>query len=261
VICGKTQGQVARVPSRDILKRMSDDGVKCACGRAIADERIEEALSITDLGRTLLDGSRWLTLLVVEQLQLVGVPLNRILIEQQVGSDELDCLADISGDFVLFELKDKDFNLGNAYSFGAKMQIIRPDHAVIFSTQKIGNDAREHFGRARLARNVGLRTLPSSDGERAEILYFEGLDQLRGGIEALATDKYRQHAVRALKPVLDLAAIPAAPLISALEHRTSGQIPAGEVTAEASELEQLETAISTPPEVAVVDAASATTAC
>lgn len=219
VICKKTQSQVARAPSQEILVKMSDQGVKCACGRAMADELIEEALSITDLGRGLLDGSRWLTLLVVERLQQVGVPLDRLLIEQQVGGDEVDCVADISGDLVLFELKDKDFNLGSAYPFGAKIGIFRPDHAVIFSTHKIGNDAREHFERARLARKPGLTTLLSSTDSSVDILYFEGLEQLWRGIEELSDGVYRRHALLALRPVLALAAIPATALIVALERQ------------------------------------------
>jgi hypothetical protein len=65
VICTKAQTQIARVPSREVLARMSEEGVRCACGRAIAEERTEEALTITDLGRDILDGSRWLTLLLL----------------------------------------------------------------------------------------------------------------------------------------------------------------------------------------------------
>jgi hypothetical protein len=73
--------------------------------------------------------------LLLEELQKVGVSFDQTLTEQQVGGDEVDCLANISGELVFFELKDKDFSLGNAYSFGAKMGIIRPEHSVIFSTR------------------------------------------------------------------------------------------------------------------------------
>ena len=48
-----------------------------------------------------------------------------VLVEQSVGGDEIDCVANISGELTLFELKDKEFNLGN--------------------------DAKEHFTRARQA--------------------------------------------------------------------------------------------------------------
>jgi hypothetical protein len=73
--------------------------------RPIAEESVEEAVATTDLGRALLDGNRWVTLLLLEELQQVGVPLDHTLIEQQVGGDELDCSAVVSGDLAFFELK------------------------------------------------------------------------------------------------------------------------------------------------------------
>jgi hypothetical protein len=219
VVCTKTQAQTARAPSREVLERLSKQGLKCACGRPIADERIEEALTITDLGRSLLDGNRWLILLLVEELQQVGVPLDRILTEQQVGGDEIDCLADISGELAFFELKDKDFNLGNAYSFGAKIGIIRPDHPVILSTQRIGGDAREHFERARLARRSRSGEYYLSEEEPAEIHYIEGLNCLPEGIQALASTIYARDARRILNRVLPLASLDSGSLIAAIEGR------------------------------------------
>ena len=194
---------------------MSEQGVKCACGRPIAKESIEEALSITDLGRNLLDGSRWLTLLLLIELQHVGVSLDNILIEQQMGGDEIDCLAVISGKFVFFELKDKDFSLGNAYSFGAKIGILRPDHAVIFSTQKVGGDTREHFERARVAR--GRRSDFPMASDDTQIHYIEGLSNLRIGVESLATSIYKEDATRFVQRVLSLAALQAERVLLTLE--------------------------------------------
>lgn len=218
VVCRRSQTQIARVPSRDVLESLSRQGVRCACGRPISEETVEEALAITDLGRALLDGSRWLTLLLLEELQQVGVDLDHTLIEQQVGGDEIDCLAVIAGKLVFFELKDKDFSLGNAYSFGAKMGIIRPDHAAIFSTHKIGGDAREHFQRARLARRRrGAHSLAAS-GDSSDVHYLEGLERLRDGVQQLATAIYKADARRILARVLPLAALEPGPLLSALER-------------------------------------------
>ena len=42
-------------------------------------------------------------------------------------------------------LKDREFNLGGAYSFGAKIGIIGPAYPVIISREKIGGDAKEHL--------------------------------------------------------------------------------------------------------------------
>jgi hypothetical protein len=230
IVCEKTQAQITRVRTPDVFPQLSAMGIRCACGRALVDEQTEEALTITDLGRGLLDKSRWLTLLVVDELVAVGVARDSILVEQQVGGDEIDCLANISGDLALFELKDKEFNLGSAYSFGAKIGIIRPKHPVIFSTEHVGNDAKEHFIRAYKAattRGQGiysyldaeeLLTLHGDIGDdRSEITYIEGLQNLRDGIQRLASSVYREDAISILKQVLHLGSMDAASVIHALE--------------------------------------------
>jgi hypothetical protein len=116
VICKRTQAQVARAPSEEVLKDLAQRGLKCACGRPITDERAEKALTITDQGRSLIDKSRWFSLLLIQELLRLGIPLDRMLVDQQAGGDEMDCIADISGETAFFELKDKEFSLGNAYS-------------------------------------------------------------------------------------------------------------------------------------------------
>ncbi len=55
IICKKSQAQIARVPTREALQQMSEQGLRCACGRPVSDEIVEEAVATTDLGRGLLD--------------------------------------------------------------------------------------------------------------------------------------------------------------------------------------------------------------
>ena len=225
IVCTKTQAQIARSPTRDIFPQVSAMGVRCACGRALVEEQTEEALSITDLGRGLLDKSRWLTVLVVDELSVVGVSGDSVLVEQQVGGDEIDCVANISGDLALFELKDKEFNLGNAYSFGAKIGIIRPKHPVVVSTEHVGNDAKEHFVRARLAgassRETGFYpNVADLEEDRSEIAYIEGVNNLHAGIERLVSSIYRNDAKMILNQVLPLASVDAGSLVQALEVET-----------------------------------------
>jgi len=86
----------------------------------------------------LLDKSRWLSILVYNELIQSGIDPDRVLIEAALGGDEVDCVADISGEVALFELKDKEFNLREAYSFGAKVGIIKPRHAVVVTSSHIG---------------------------------------------------------------------------------------------------------------------------
>jgi hypothetical protein len=214
VICGKSQSQTARVPSRELIETLSKQGLKCACGRPIGEERVEEALTITDLGRSLLDKSRWLSILLIEELGAVGVPREDTLIDQQLGGDEIDCLANISGEVALFELKDKEFSLGNAYSFGAKIGIVRPEHSIIASTDRVGNDAKDHFHRARLAGRADRFV----EGEGSEVRYIEGVDNLSAGVRELAGSIYQSDIRRLLDEILRFGVIDARVVMQSVEN-------------------------------------------
>ena len=219
VICKRTQAQVARAPSAEIVKELSKKGLKCACGRSIASERVEEAITITDHGRQLLDKSRWFSLLLLHELLDLGVPLHRILLDQQVGGDEMDCVADISGELTFFELKDKEFSLGNAYSFGAKIGIIRPKHRVIVTTERVGNDAKEHFQRAEVAgaRRRYDTEFYEFDEEPQTTQYIEGVENLRPSLEDLVSRIYANDVTTLLRDVLPLASIDPTALLESLQ--------------------------------------------
>lgn len=206
VTCTKTQTQTARVASRDALAQVALHGMKCACGKTISSERVEEALTVTDLGRSLLDRSRWLTIVVVNDLVEMGVPLDGLLIEQQLGGDEVDCLASIGTELVLFELKDKEFNLGSAYSLGAKIGIVRPTRAVIVSTEHVGGDAKEHFARARDAARKHSSQLPyATPQDETEIVYIEGLDDVRPAIARMLQEMFIRDVESLIGEVLPLS--------------------------------------------------------
>ena len=220
VVCRRTKTQIARFPFREAIQRLSAEGVKCACGIPLADEAIEDAAAPNDRLRKLLDGARWFSLIVIEALVALGVPRDRIAIEQQVGGDEIDCVADVSGELVLFELKDKEFNLGNAYSFGAKIGLIRPEHPVVVTTEHVGGDAREHFSRVAMVpsqRNAFV--LDEYEEGPRELLYIEGIDSLRPALDTLASGMYQRDALRVINELLPLATVDPAALIASLSRQ------------------------------------------
>jgi hypothetical protein len=218
VVCKKTQVQIARAPSHAEVAAMAASGVRCGCGRKIDDERVEAALTVTDLGREMLDSSRWFSVVLHEELVRVGVDPSRILLEQQQGGDEMDVLAEISGELVFFELKDKEFSLGNAYSFGAKIGIVRPEHSVIVASERVGNDAKDHFQRAGLSvPQAGRNSITGDMDERPpQVQYIEGLDELSGRLSEIASSIYAGDASRELAKVLPRASLDANALTDAL---------------------------------------------
>jgi hypothetical protein len=242
VTCKSRSTQVARAPSREALDKMAENGLKCACGRDVLQERIDEALTLTAHGREMLNGSYWMTVLVIVELQALGVELDAMLVEQVSGGDEMDFFADVSGELFLMELKDKEFNLGNAYSFGSKTGIFRPEYPVIVTSAYVGNDAKEHFEQAALARRSAAR-YADPDVTSADIQYIEGLENLRSRLEEIVGRVYELDAGRVLRQVLPYAAPSEASVIDAIKAtagmtavhsdraastRGSAGVPAGE---------------------------------
>jgi hypothetical protein len=90
---------------------------------------------------------------------------------------------------------------------------------VIFSTQRIDGDAREHFERARLARQPRPGEYYPLEDQPAEIHYIEGLNSLSEGIQALASTIYTRDTRRILDSVLPLASLDSRSLITAFENR------------------------------------------
>lgn len=220
VICKRTSGQINKLPSFDVLDQLGKRGVRCSCGRAINEERAEEAVTVTSLGDSLLDKSRWMGIVLVSELEAMGVGRDRIYLEALVNGDEVDCLADVYGSLVMFELKDKPFNLGNAYSFGSKQSIFDPDYAVIVTTEHVGNDAKDHFSRSR--NSSKRRNMFSNDSnDTAEIIYVEGLADLPAALASLVTKISKVRARRTLSRVLAKAALGPMQLMGVLETRSA----------------------------------------
>jgi hypothetical protein len=218
VICKKTNAQVSRVPDQSVLVALAREGLRCACGNTITDEKVDTAVSISDRGQWLLDGSHWFTLLLINTLIECGVPLDQILVDQVAGGDEMDCIADLGGEIALFELKDKEFSLGNAYSFGAKIGIIEPRYSVIVTTEYVGNDAKEHFARSRRRSREGWMVSDESGSEQT-VFYIEGMDNFKSGLMDLISRASLAHAEEALSDVMQRGALPLSIVLNSLRGR------------------------------------------
>jgi len=188
LICGKTSQPVNRLNSVDDLAILSKHGVRCSCGKPVDAERVEEAFSITPRGAAMLDKSHWMTVLLVSELVTLGVDPPSIFVEQQIGGDELDCIAVINGDSVLFELKDGEFSLGHAYSFNSKIGVVRPDRSVIWTTNQVGNDARDHFERRRVIALESRRGRAADESSELGPTYIEGTRSLGSELGKIATE-------------------------------------------------------------------------
>lgn len=217
VICRRTDEQVNRLPSRDVLRSLRREGVKCACGQSLADEQISEAVNVSEKGRGLLDGSRWMTILLIHELREIGINADRILVEQEMNGSEMDCFAEISGELLFLELKDKEFNLGSAYSFGAKMGIFQADHPIVVTTEYVGNDAKEHFKRTAEAEDTERPFRHARDADdSSRVNYIEGIDSLGPSLRELAHEIYAEDAANTLETLLPFGLVDARDALESL---------------------------------------------
>ena len=217
VTCTRNSVPTARAPSAEVITSLASAGVKCACGKPIDKERIDEALAITDLGASLLDKSRWLSLILRDELIRLGVPEESILIESTIGGDELDCIADINGEICLFELKDKEFSLREAYSFGAKINIVEPQHSIIVTSEYVGGDAREHFERWKKAGR-GKYQRPGESAVRS-VVYIEGIEQLRSGLEDLISSINHSDAANVLTEIASFGMVSSLSIMASIDSK------------------------------------------
>ena len=194
VICRFSQKQVVRVPDKDKLAELAAEGIRCACGKPIDHESTEDLFTITESGASLLDKSRWLSVLFREKLIELGVRREDILLECRLNGDEIDCIASIDGKLVVAELKDKEFSIGNLYSFSAKVSAIQPDCAIILSTEKIANDVKDRFSDRKLRVQRRYSEAPLS------IHYIEG--DFSAGLDRIVSDIYLPHAFMILDNAL-----------------------------------------------------------
>ena len=78
--------------------------------------------------------------------------------------------VDFDARLIMFELKDNEFSMGHAYSFGARLAINKPEYAIIVATKGVAPDVRHHFERIQ---------------PEARIIYIEGLDDLQPAVASV----------------------------------------------------------------------------
>lgn len=180
VICKKTSNQVNRVDTRDKIEEMGKIGVRCSCGNPISEERIEELIVPTPMLQKMLDQSYWMTTRLVQLLENLQIPKERILLNLQEGAEEIDAFVDLDGTLLMFELKDSEFSMGHAYPFGGRIGLYKPDFAVIVSTRRVASEVKAYFERI--------------EPEIKQIVYVGSLNELTSKLQDLTTKIRTQRA-------------------------------------------------------------------
>jgi hypothetical protein len=170
VSCRKQGRALFRLPSMQAFEMVTASNAMCSeCGSSLADERVEELVTPTELGASALKEGAWMahrlrTLLASE----LGVPETEIAVRPSPDDGEVHMMSNAGGEPFLFYLRDGDVSAAHARRALDLEAETEAAHLVIITTGKIQDEAR-----VRLREHARRRALR---GGELEVLLIEGLD-------------------------------------------------------------------------------------
>jgi len=170
--------------------------MKCACGRPLNEERVDQVIMPTDRATALNDKGRWMITLATAILPKLGISREQVIIES--SPQGTDIVLDLSGDLVLVVLKDREFNLADAYAFNAKVSRIKAAEGVIVSNEGLSGDAKK-----LVQEEMGPQRARITDPFRVSFVEG-GVQGLEHELGRVVERRRRQYFLRALG---DLATI------------------------------------------------------
>ncbi len=203
ITCRKDSHTICTTPDVSELKSGPGVGLTCAvCGRPFREEFVQEICALSDLGRQLVNGSQWMKIWVTDLLIDAGIQRDQIAWNPVSGQDELDIMTDALGPRVFFELKDREFGLGDAYPFSYRVSRYGGACGVVVTTDKVAEEAKKFFKEQR-------REMP------AKVIMLEGTESTKEGIRELVEDVSRTGVTMSLAEASTLFPIDPLPIIRA----------------------------------------------
>lgn len=130
--CRQDSRTLGTIAEKNRLETESGIDLHCTtCGRKFSEELIQEIFALTEDARALIAGNHWMTIWITDMLLNAGITKDNIKWNAAVGEDEMDLIVDVLGIRVFFELKDREFGLGDAYPFSFRIERYGGDAGVI----------------------------------------------------------------------------------------------------------------------------------
>ena len=187
VSCRKTGHTLFNLPSADALAVITISQATCSvCGSSIADEKIEEILSPTQLSAVLLEDAAWLVNRLHTIFRELGISESEIAIEPPTGDGEARLLARVCGELFLVVMRDGD--LTPAFARRAVNTKIETEarHLVVVVTGTVHNEGRLNL--LRFAKQL------ARSGSDFEMVIAEGVAAAESELR-LAFERISQRAL------------------------------------------------------------------
>ncbi len=184
--CRKTQNTLALIPQKELI----NSEYKCShCGRPFTDELIQTVYTLTDLGKSIITGSRWMSIWITELLIGCGVKRDGIKWNIKTSGDELDIIVEDFDARIIFELKDREFGLGDAYPFIYRVSRYGGNIGIIVTMDNVSVDAKKFF-------EEEMRRWET----RADIIYLEGFEKVNEELPKIVKKMVLRQISRIIMP-------------------------------------------------------------
>jgi hypothetical protein len=145
--CRSTSSPLARFATKDEYTKEPIASLRCGkCPKRYSEELLSEGYSVSKLGRSLTQGSHWMTVWVTKRLLNLGIPIGSIVWNLEDSGEEVDIIMEFMGRLWIFELKDREFGPGDAHPFNYRRVRYGANEGFIITTDKVSADARRVFG-------------------------------------------------------------------------------------------------------------------
>lgn len=191
LLCKKDQHTICVVSSKDHFSQYSNPPRCSICGRSFADENLQTIYTLTSEGKRLIDGSLWMTIWITEILKENGIMEENIKWNIEVGGEELDIMIEDFDSRIFFELKDREFGLGDAYPFILRVKRYGGNMGIVATMDKVATNVKNFFEEENNSRNS------------ISIEYYEGNEDIREGIQKIITRMTLFQLRRTIRPISD----------------------------------------------------------
>mgnify|MGYP000865105675 FL=1 len=193
VFCKQHGQQIFRVNSKSAIEEASEKGFSCfLCGKAISDERIDELITCSDFGKTLMDRNYWMPVRLIQALQKLGIKPTQYFIDFGEGDEDIDLFLVHNNRLLMFEMTDRKFSLKHAFLFSAKNATFDVDSAILISTEKVPVLMQQHLQQAN---------------QDTDLKFIEGFHGLDASIEAILIEKQRESITSIIEDFVCLTSV------------------------------------------------------
>jgi hypothetical protein len=130
----------------------------------------------------------------------LNIPVESILWNFEVESEEVDLIVFFRDQLWIFELKDRDFAAGDAHALNYRRVRYDADKTFILTAGKVLPDARRVFQELARQSQRGVTGRNRSGGVP---IYIEGLSHATVALERELSDSAMEYAQQLLRPIMD----------------------------------------------------------